>query len=65
MIPTRELALQVYQEAVRFGEPLGIKSVAVYGGVAYGPQLEAFRNGVHIVVGTPGRLRDQLGLLHG
>lgn len=60
MIPTRELALQVYQEAVRFGEPLGIKSVAVYGGVAYQPQLDAFRNGVHIVVGTPGRLLDHM-----
>ncbi len=60
MAPTRELALQVYQEAVRFGEPLGIRSVAVYGGVAYGPQLDAFRNGVHIVVGTPGRLLDHI-----
>lgn len=60
MTPTRELALQVYQEAVRFGEPLGIRAVAVYGGVAYGPQLDAFRNGVHIVVGTPGRLLDHI-----
>ncbi len=60
MAPTRELALQVHEEAVRFGEPLGIRSVAVYGGVSYGPQLEAFRNGVHIVVGTPGRLLDHI-----
>ncbi len=60
MTPTRELALQVYQEAVRFGEPLGIRAVAVYGGVAYQPQLDAFRNGVHIVVGTPGRLLDHI-----
>jgi ATP-dependent RNA helicase DeaD len=60
MLPTRELALQVHEEAVRFGAPLGIKSVAVYGGVAYGPQLEAFKQGVHIVVGTPGRLLDHI-----
>ena len=60
MVPTRELALQVYQEAVKFGEPMGIESVAVYGGVAYGPQLDAFKRGVHIVVGTPGRLLDHM-----
>src|SRR3954469_12257612 len=60
MTPTRELALQVYQEAVRFGEPLGIRSVAVYGGVAYQPQLDAFKSGIHIVVGTPGRLLDHI-----
>src|SRR5690606_7272760 len=35
-------------------------SVAVYGGVAYGPQLDAFKRGVHIVVGTPGRLLDHI-----
>ena len=60
MAPTRELALQIHEEAVRFGEPLGIHSVAVYGGVAYGPQLDAFKRGVHIVVGTPGRLLDHI-----
>jgi len=60
MTPTRELALQVYEETVKFGEPLGISSVAVYGGVGYGPQLDAFKRGVHIVVGTPGRLLDHI-----
>jgi ATP-dependent RNA helicase DeaD len=60
MTPTRELALQVYEEAVKFGEPLGIRSVAVYGGVGYGPQIDAFKRGVHIVVGTPGRLLDHM-----
>jgi ATP-dependent RNA helicase DeaD len=39
---------------------MGISSVAVYGGVAYGPQLDAFKRGVHIVVGTPGRLLDHI-----
>ncbi len=60
MTPTRELALQVYEETVKFGAPMGISSVAVYGGVAYGPQLDAFKRGVHIVVGTPGRLLDHI-----
>jgi len=60
MTPTRELALQVYEETKKFGDALGIRSVAVYGGVAYGPQLDAFRAGVHIVVGTPGRLLDHI-----
>ena len=60
MTPTRELCLQVHEEAKKFGDPLGIRSVAVYGGVGYGPQLEAFKNGVHIVVGTPGRLLDHI-----
>lgn len=60
MTPTRELALQVYEETVKFGEPLGIHSVAVYGGVGYQPQIDAFKRGVHIVVGTPGRLLDHI-----
>lgn len=60
MCPTRELALQVYEECAKFGAPLGIRSVAVYGGVGYGAQIDAFKNGVHIVVGTPGRLLDHI-----
>ncbi len=60
LVPTRELAVQVYEEAVRFGKPLGIEAVALYGGVAYGPQLEALKKGVHLVVGTPGRVLDQI-----
>ncbi|HEY9070436.1 MAG TPA: DEAD/DEAH box helicase, partial [Candidatus Ozemobacteraceae bacterium] len=61
MAPTRELALQVKTELDRINVHLGLKSVAVYGGVGYGPQLEAFKQGAHIVVGTPGRLLDHLG----
>jgi ATP-dependent RNA helicase DeaD len=60
MTPTRELALQVFQEVEKFGTPMGISSVAVYGGVGYGPQLDAFKRGVQIVVGTPGRLLDHI-----
>ena len=61
MAPTRELALQVKVELDRVNVHLGLRSVAVYGGVGYGPQLEAFKQGAHIVVGTPGRLLDHLG----
>jgi ATP-dependent RNA helicase DeaD len=60
MTPTRELALQVYEETVKLGTPMGITSVAVYGGVGYATQIEAFKNGVQIVVGTPGRLLDHI-----
>ena len=38
----------------------GVRTVAVYGGVAYEPQISAFRKGAHIVVGTPGRILDHL-----
>jgi ATP-dependent RNA helicase DeaD len=60
LVPTRELARQVWQEAeaVCFGS--GLRSVAVYGGVGYGAQNEAFKQGAHIVVGTPGRVLDHL-----
>ena len=60
LAPTRELASQVYGEAVRLAEGTGIKAVAVYGGVGYGPQVEAFERGTQIVVGTPGRVLDHL-----
>jgi ATP-dependent RNA helicase DeaD len=60
LAPTRELALQVYGEAQRLAEGTGVRSVAVYGGVGYGPQIEAFEKGAHVVVGTPGRILDHL-----
>ena len=60
LTPTRELARQVWQEAERLFAGTGLRSVAVYGGVGYGPQREAFRQGVQIVVGTPGRVLDHL-----
>jgi len=60
LAPTRELAVQVHGEAARLAEGTGVRSVAVYGGVGYGPQIEAFEKGAHIVVGTPGRILDHL-----
>lgn len=56
--PTRELALQIYDDAKALGRYTDFKMVAVFGGVDYGKQLNALRDGVDIVVATPGRLID-------
>ena len=58
VVPTRELCLQVTREFQLLGRERGARVAAVYGGVAYGPQLAALRRAPHIVVGTPGRLLD-------
>lgn len=58
--PTRELALQVAESVRTYGQFTGLRGTAVFGGVGYGPQLSAFRNGVDIVIATPGRLLDHL-----
>ncbi len=58
--PTRELANQVGAVYARVGRPLGIRLATLTGGVAYGEQLKALRQGAHVIVGTPGRLNDHL-----
>jgi len=60
LVPTRELARQVWQEAERLCGEAGLRTVAVYGGVGYGAQTTALKQGAHIVVGTPGRVLDHL-----
>ena len=60
LVPTRELANQVAREAETLLADTGLRVIAVYGGVGYGPQIEAFRQGAHLVVGTPGRILDHL-----
>lgn len=60
LVPTRELAVQVEREAHALFEGSGLKAVAVYGGVGYGKQMEALRDGAQLVVGTPGRVLDHL-----
>jgi ATP-dependent RNA helicase DeaD len=60
LAPTRELARQVAGEAITLAGHSGVRTAVVYGGVAYGPQLKAFRQGAHLVVGTPGRILDHL-----
>ena len=66
LAPTRELALQVSEAIAAFGRYQGVHTLAVYGGQAYGPQIRQLKQGVHIVVGTPGRLLDLIhkDLLH-
>ncbi|GAB4579552.1 MAG: DEAD/DEAH box helicase [Anaerolineales bacterium] len=60
LVPTRELAKQVSDAADTLFAGSGLRTVAVYGGVGYGPQTDALKNGAHIVVGTPGRVLDHL-----
>jgi ATP-dependent RNA helicase DeaD len=60
LVPTRELARQVSEEAKLLVGDSGIRTVAVYGGTRYKPQIEAFEKGAHLVVGTPGRVLDHL-----
>ncbi|KAK6926332.1 DEAD/DEAH box helicase domain [Dillenia turbinata] len=56
LLPTRELAQQVYADFEVYGKVVGLTSCCVYGGVAY--QTQELRRGVDIVVGTPGRVKD-------
>ena len=62
--PTRELARQILAEFDRMNgglpEDEQLHTVAVYGGVGYGPQIDAFKGGAQLVVGTPGRVLDHL-----
>jgi ATP-dependent RNA helicase DeaD len=61
LAPTRELALQVCEAFERYAAHLpGVHVLPVYGGQGYGVQLSALRRGVHVVVGTPGRIMDHL-----
>lgn len=60
LVPTRELAVQVEQEAKTLFRGSGFTVAAVYGGVGYGKQMDALRQGVTVVVGTPGRVLDHL-----
>lgn len=58
--PTRELALQIMQDAEAIGRHMDLKMLAVFGGVDYRKQAEALRDGVDLVAATPGRLIDYM-----
>ncbi|MDQ3456484.1 MAG: DEAD/DEAH box helicase, partial [Actinomycetota bacterium] len=58
IVPTRELCVQVARDIAAAGERRSVRTLAIYGGRAYEPQISALRRGVEIVVGTPGRLLD-------
>lgn len=65
LAPTRELAVQIQQEALKFGSigsraKISIRSTCVYGGAPKGPQISDLNKGVEIVIATPGRLLDML-----
>ncbi|HET6937444.1 MAG TPA: DEAD/DEAH box helicase, partial [Nocardioides sp.] len=61
LAPTRELAVQVAEAFERYAESMpGVHVLPIYGGQGYGVQLSALRRGVHVVVGTPGRIMDHL-----
>lgn len=60
LVPTRELAVQVAEELNRIGLNKGIRSVPIYGGQSIERQIRNLKKGVHVVVGTPGRLIDHI-----
>jgi superfamily II DNA/RNA helicase len=61
VVPTRELAGQVHDELLPLAAALGLRLLAVYGGVPLGRQVQQLRGGIDVVVATPGRLLDLLG----
>ena len=61
LAPTRELAIQIHKDAVKFGSDLGLRFALVYGGVDYDKQREMLQQGVDVIIATPGppdRLRQ-------
>jgi ATP-dependent RNA helicase RhlE len=60
LVPTRELAAQVSESVCNYGCHLPIRSMQIYGGVSIRPQISRLRDGVDIVVATPGRLLDHV-----
>ncbi|WP_158987258.1 ATP-dependent RNA helicase RhlB [Lysobacter panacisoli] len=58
LAPTRELAIQIHKDAVKFGSDLGLKFALVYGGVDYDKQRELLQKGADVIIATPGRLID-------
>ena len=60
LTPTRELAAQVEESVRTYGKYLSLRSTVVYGGVDINPQIKALRDGVEILVATPGRLLDHV-----
>ncbi len=61
LAPTRELAAQIDEHRQELGRHTRLTGAAIFGGVGYGPQEQAFRRGVDVLVATPGRLLDHFG----
>jgi ATP-dependent RNA helicase RhlE len=60
LAPTRELAIQVEESVRTYGKQRPVRSTAIYGGVGFDPQVRKLRDGVDVVVATPGRLLDHV-----
>ncbi len=58
LAPTRELAIQIHKDAMKFASDLGLKFALVYGGVDYDKQREQLQKGADVIIATPGRLID-------
>jgi ATP-dependent RNA helicase RhlB len=58
LAPTRELAIQIHKDALKFGSQLGLRYTLVYGGVDYDKQRELLQAGTDVIIATPGRLID-------
>ena len=61
LVPTRELALQVAEQARQLSRELDLRIATIYGGVSSRPQEDALKRGVDVVIATPGRLLDHVG----
>ena len=61
LTPTRELALQIYENFCAYGKNLPLRSCVVFGGVSQNPQTEQLKKGVDVLIATPGRLLDLMG----
>jgi ATP-dependent RNA helicase DeaD len=60
LVPTRELAMQVAEAVHRYGKPLGVQVLSIYGGASMETQIRALKRGVDVVVATPGRALDHI-----
>ncbi|AYH42371.1 DEAD/DEAH box helicase [Azoarcus sp. DN11] len=60
LAPTRELAMQVFESVKTYSKHIPLRSTCIYGGVDMKPQIQELRNGIEIVVATPGRLLDHV-----
>jgi len=58
LAPTRELAIQIHKDALKFGSALGLRYALIYGGVDYDKQREQLQAGTDVIIATPGRLID-------
>lgn len=64
LTPTRELALQIHENLVLYGQNLNQKYAVIFGGVSQGRQVQAMQKGPHVLVATPGRLLDLINQKH-